>query len=336
MKKIPVLIDVDTGIDDATALVIALASDRLDIRGVTAVCGNATLENTTRNTLNVLDLLGRGDIPVAAGAASPLARPLATATYVHGASGLRGYEFARNATAALRKQPAWDLMREVLEGADEKITIIALGPLTNIAQLMRSASNVKEKIEKIIFMGASYHCGNPGPVQTFNVLVDPEAFREVIFSGVPFYAVPLDTTRKSYLIKEEKDRLKTMRGPAAELLQKILFSYGAAYQAEGEAADDSIPAETGNKEREGGKTCLHDPTTMAFAVAPELFHFTKYYCDVECKGELTTGWTLIDKDDWYCKEEHEKNLFFVDEVDREGVRDLLFCSVEHYESEGEK
>lgn len=331
MNKKPVILDVDTGIDDAMALVIACAADNLDIRGVTTVAGNAEVEHTTRNTLNILNLLGRGDIPVAAGAEKPLVRPLAKAGYVHGITGLRGYDFEENVTYALQKEPAWDFLRRVLMDSEEKITLCALGPVTNLAILFEKYPEVKEKVESIVFMGTSYHTGNPGPVQTFNVMVDPEAFRKVIHSGVPFFAVPLDTTRKAFLTAEEKEAIREMTGSAAELVKKVLFSYGAAYAAQGEKQKDGqVSNTTGNKEREGGRTCLHDPSTVAFLTAPELFTCTKYYCDVECKGELTCGWTLIDKEDWYCKEEEEKNLCYVDSVDREGVRDLFYRSIRHY------
>ncbi len=335
MKKKPVMIDVDTGIDDAMALVIACAAENLDIKGVTTVAGNVEVKDTTRNTLNVLDLLGRGDIPVAAGAAAPLARPLAKASYVHGATGLRGYNFKENVRYALREEPAWDFMRQVLESSGEKVTLCALGPVTNLAVLIEKYPEVKPKIERIVFMGASYHTGNPGPVQTFNVMVDPEAFRQVVHSGVPFYAVPLDTTRKAYLTAQEKEAVKEMAGPAAELVQGVLFSYGAAFVTGDEQLDDGqeVSTTTGNKEREGGKTCLHDPSTVAFLTAPELFTVAgPYYCDVECKGELTSGFTLIDKEDWYCKDEDEKHFYFVDSVNREGLKDLFYRSIRHYQN----
>ena len=335
MNRKPVILDVDTGIDDAMALVIACAADNLDIKGVTTVAVNVELEHTTRNTLNVLKLLGRGDIPVAAGADKPLARPLAKASYVHGATGLRGYDFPEDTKDALCEEPAWDFMRRILMESEEKGILCALGPVTNLAILLERYPEVKPHIDRVIFMGTSYHAGNPGPVQTFNVMVDPEAFRKVIHSGVPFYAVPLDTTRKAYLTAEEKEEIKTMTGPAADLVKGVLFSYGAAFVGADENLEDGqeVSTTTGNKEREGGKTCLHDPSTVAFLTAPELFTVAgPYYCDVECKGELTSGFTLIDKEDWYCKDEDEKHFYFVDSVNREGLKGLFYRSIRHYQN----
>ena len=195
MSKIPVIIDCDTGIDDAMALVVACASDNLDIRAVTTVGGNVSLENTTRNTLNVLHLLGFSHVPVAKGADKPLQRPLMKASRVHGVSGLRGYEFAENYTDNLVDLPAWDLMRQVLMSSEEKVTIIALAPVTNLAILLQKYPEVKGRIDKIAFMGTSYHCGNPTVLSTFNVMVDPEAFQVLLDSGVDVYACPLTPPR---------------------------------------------------------------------------------------------------------------------------------------------
>lgn len=333
MTKIPVILDVDTGIDDAMALVIALASDKLDVKAVTTVSGNVGLEHTTRNTLNILDLLGRGDIPVAAGADKPLERVAFKASFIHGLNGLRGYDFEKNVDYALRKEPAWDLIRDVLNESAEKVTILALGPVTNIAVLFDKYPEVKKKIDKIVFMGMSYHCGNPGPVQTFNVLVDPEAFRKVIFAGVPFYAVPLDTTRNAYITDEEKEPIRSMAGPAADLVKGTLLGYGGI-----NATEDPLEMGPGEEKHNPkqlakgkGKSNLHDPATVAFVTNPELFTYTKYYCDVECGGELTDGWTLVDKDDWFCKEEDEKNVYFIESIEREKFIQLFYDSIKHFD-----
>lgn len=333
MSKIPVIIDVDTGIDDALALVMACASDKLDIRGITTVSGNVGLEHTTRNTLNVLDLLGCGNLPVAAGADRPIARKPFKASLVHGLDGLRGYKFEKNVDYALQKEPAWDFMRNILMDSAEKMTLIALGPVTNLAILLEKYPEVKDKIERIVFMGASYHCGNPGPVQTFNVLVDPEGFREVIRSGIPFYAVPLDTTRKAYITDAEKKPIEEMSGPAAKLVKGTLLGYcrGNAVEEKLELGEDEEQHNPKRDAKNAGKSSLHDPATVTFVTNPELFTVSgPYYCDVECKGELTDGWTLIDMEDWYCKEEEEKNFFFVDSVNREDFIQLFYDSVRHF------
>ncbi len=332
-KKIPVIIDADTGVDDALALVLACASDKLDILAVTAVAGNTSLEHSTRNTLNVLHLLGRDDIPVAAGADRPLSRDLMKASGVHGFTGLRGYTFEQNNTQALVKDKAWDLMRSILAASEEKVTIIAIGPMTNVAHLLEKYPEVKGRIERVVFMGTSYHDGNPTPVATFNVLVDPEAFRKVLFSGVELYACPLETTRKLFISEEEKEKLRQISGPAAKLAYGVLGGYGRATEEELAliaAADDEEYFEEKRQKASLSSHSLHDPATVAFVCAPELFSYKKYYCDVECKGELTTGFTLIDMANYYGKTEEERNLYYLESSERERFIQLFFEAVESY------
>lgn len=333
MKKIPVLIDVDTGIDDAVALVIACASDKLNIMGVTSVAGNVDLCHTTRNTLNILDLLGRGDIPVAEGADRPLSRRLVKASAAHGPNGLRGYDFEKNVDYALQKEPAWDFMRDKLMASTEKVVLLPLGPLTNVAILFEKYPEAKEKVEKIVFMGGSYRCGNPGPLSTFNVLVDPEAARQVVHSGIPFYFVSLDACKNAYITPEEKDLLRDMSGPAAELVKGILIN-GYCHGEEidlSKLGPDEEPFNPKRRARMKGRSGLYDPATVAFVTNPELFTVSgPYYCDVECRGELTDGFTLIDMEDWYCKEQDEKNCYFVSDINREPLVQLFYDSVRHF------
>ena len=154
MSNLPVIIDCDTGIDDALALVLACSSPLIDIIGVTTVAGNVDCDNTTRNTENVLHLLGRDDIPVARGAEKPLQRTLLKASGVHGKSGLRGYDFEKDYTGALVKaEPAWDFQKKLLEKSSERVTIIALGPVTNIAILFDFYPEIQTESRKDCFHG---------------------------------------------------------------------------------------------------------------------------------------------------------------------------------------
>lgn len=329
-KKIPVIIDCDTGIDDALALTMACASPKLDIKAITVVAGNVELAYTLPNTLNVLKLLGREDIPVAGGADKPLNRELLTAGNVHGTNGLRGYRFSEEAKWALKAEPAWELMRDILLKSPEKVTILAIAPLTNIALLLDKYQEVKNKIEKIVFMGGSVRTGNPTPLSTFNVLVDPEAYRKVIFSGVPFYAVPLDTTREAYLTEEDVKEIKEMEGPVAAMAAGVLAGYGVA------AVDEESLKKPENEELRAGKrrfkgvARLHDPATAAFVIAPELFTYRKYYGDVECKGEIMTGYTFFDLEDYYGKSEEEKNVYLVETIKRDEMISMFLDSIRSY------
>ena len=330
----PVIIDCDTGIDDAMALVLACSSKVLDIVGITTVAGNVDCDNTTRNTCNLLHFLGRDDIRVAKGATKPLERKSLKASGVHGITGLRGYTFEEDYTdSLLQDMTAWDFQRQLLMEAKTKTTIIAIGPVTNIAILLETYPEVKDKIEKIVFMGTSYHTGNPTPISTFNVLVDPEAFRKVIFSGVPFYSCPLEVTKQATIKKDEYKQIANMPGKVADFVAKIMSGYGLV----GMKADEKISEEGEEvisqariEQSKRDDIDMHDPATVAYVINPELFTKSLYYCDVECKGELTTGFTLIDKADYYGKKDEERNLHLLESIDREGFVSLFIQSISDY------
>lgn len=326
MKKIPVLIDCDTGIDDAIALSIALASEKLNILAITTVAGNTTVDNATRNTCNVLHLLGRDDIPVAKGASRPLKRELMTAGAVHGKTGLRGWNFDKDYTDNLSLLPAVELMAEAIRTEEDKVTIIALGPVTNIDALLTTYPSLKSKIKEIVFMGTSYHSGNPTSLSTFNVLVDPEAFRNVLHSSVPVTACPLETTRKSFLTVDDRKQIKLIGNRASVFINSILSGYGELLSDKNTERNEDIQV----IEETGLPIPMHDPTTVAYVIKPELFSGKKYYADVELKGELTLGFTLIDKENYYKKTEDKRNLFFIETIDREGFVSLFLDSLRSY------
>ncbi len=335
-KKIPVIIDCDTGIDDAGALMMACASERLEILAVTTVSGNVGLEHTHPNTMNLLNLLGRPEIPVAKGADRPLVRPPMKASAVHGFNGLRGYQFAQTTTAAQVALPAAAYMAKVLEEQDEKVTIVALGPLTNVAILLLSRPDLAPKIDKIVFMGVSYQDGNPTPITTFNVLVDPEAFRICTTRGVDFYACPLDTLRSACVGASEVEKIRTFKSPVADFILKTSFAPRQFTDEEIAQINKSGNEEYINRERlellnKSEKNALLDQATMAFVIAPELFTFKKYYCEVECAGTITTGYTFVDKRNNFQKSEEEKNLYFIETVDEQGFAKLFLDLLGSYE-----
>lgn len=329
-----VIIDCDTGIDDALALVLALSRPELDIVGITTVAGNVDVENTTRNTCNVVHLLGRDDIRIAKGEPKPLEREPLRASGVHGVTGLRGYTFDRDWKENLLDIHAVEFMKRLLEESDEKTTIIAIGPVTNVARLLIVHPEVKDRIRRIVFMGTSYHCGNPTPVSTFNVLVDPEAFRKVIFSGVEFVACPLEVTRTATIEPDEVERLDAMGTPVARFAASIIRGYGITKIGADEkidTANEEVISENRLKAaKESNEVTMHDPATIAYVIDPSLFTTAKYYCDVECTGELTTGFTLIDKNDYYKKEDDERNLTLMESIDRPRFIDLFLDSVRRY------
>ena len=333
MSKERVIIDCDTGIDDALTLVLALSRPELDIIGITTVAGNVDVENTTRNTCNVCHFLGRDDIRIAKGESKPLERESLKASGVHGVSGLRGWTFEKNYTDNLVSQDAVSFLCSLLKESDEAVSILAIGPLTNIAKLLIEHPEVKDKIRKIVFMGTSYHCGNPTSLSTFNVLVDPEAFRIVAFAGIPFVSCPLELTKTAVITPEEVKMLEQMNTHVATFAASIINSYGITKIKSDEVIGGEGEEEISENRLKAAKeelVTLHDPATVAYVIDPSLFTSAKYYCDVETKGELTTGFTLIDKNDYYKKSDAERNLTLLESIDREKFISLFLDSVRRY------
>ena len=319
MKRTPVLIDCDTGIDDILSFVLAFSSDRLNIKGITTVAGNQVLKYTTYNTLNALELMGRTDIPLAQGADRPLERPLRDAGYIHGKSGLGDYVFPKETKIKPVDALAWDFLYEKLNESEEKVTIIALAPLTNIAKLLIKYPDIKSKIEKIVFMGGSIRTGNPTPVSTFNVLVDPEAAKLVLKSGVEFEMCPLDTTRFAYVTDDEIEYMKEIGNPVADMAYQVCNFY-------------NVTTRVNNNGTERFKgLCIHDLATVMAVTNPEIFTSKRYYGDVETRGELTTGFTMIDYENILRKKEEEKNINFLETINRDRFIEILFDALNKYE-----
>lgn len=318
MNRLPLIIDCDTGIDDILALVVALSSPKLDVLGITTVAGNQKLEMTTYNTLNALELMGRKEIRLAKGMAQPLERPLHDAGYIHGKSGLGEYVFPYETDLQPVEQKAPEFIFDLLMNSSEPVTILALAPLTNLAKLVTDYPKCKDKISKIVFMGGSIRSGNPTPVSTFNVLADPEAAKIVLKAGIPFYMCPLDTTRESYFTPEDLAKIKNYPNLVAQMAEKVTQFY----------VDSVNKYDNGSERFEG--ICIHDLCTAVFVTNPELFTWKKYYCDVETKGELTTGFTMIDYENILKKPMNERNVYYIDSVNREKFLEVFFTALESF------
>lgn len=207
--RTPVILDCDPGHDDALAITLALARPELEVLGITTVGGNAPLHRTTENALRVLALLDRPDVPVAAGAAQPLVRPLETAPEVHGVSGLDGADLPEPASVP-RPEGALEFLRATLAAAPAPVTLIPTGPLTNIALLLRTYPDVAPKIAHVCLMGGGMRQGNWTPAAEFNIWVDPEAARIVFRSGLPITMCGLDVTHKALFGLPEIARLDAL------------------------------------------------------------------------------------------------------------------------------
>ena len=300
MSTIPLILDVDTGVDDAVAILYALANPQFEILGISTVAGNQTLDKTTHNTLAVLEYLGRPEIPVAAGAAAPWMQPLHTAPQVHGENGLGNVELP---APTIRPQPedAVGCMRRWIESCDRPVTIAAVGPLTNIALLLKSCPDLKSRIERIAIMGGGAFRGNASPVSEFNIYVDPEAARMVFASGVPLLMCGLDVTMKAYATKEDIDAFAAIGNRAGQMCADIFRFY---YDFHMSGVRGKLPG-----------CAIHDAVPVMALIHPELFHGEDAYVEVDLDGVYTRGCTAADFRD--RGRLADKNTHVILDLDRE-------------------
>ena len=269
------IIDTDPGVDDALALLLAMRSPELKIEGITPVAGNVPLELTLPNALRMIEIAGRTDIPVAAGAKSPLVRRLVTAAYAHGENGLGGAVFPEPTIKPVA-DPAAEFIRAIVRKYPGEVTLIPIGPLTNIATALNLDSELAAMVRGIVLMGGSLSGGNITPAAEFNIYVDPEAARIVFQSGIPITMVGLDVTRKTSLTEDHVRTLEAAQNPVSQAAAKI--------------GRNAI-----NHNREQGFLVgpnMHDPLAVAAFLDPSILKFKDYYVDVETTGELTAGETI--------------------------------------------
>jgi pyrimidine-specific ribonucleoside hydrolase len=299
----PVILDVDPGHDDAVALMLACGHHDLNLLAVTTVAGNVSLEKTTRNALRVLSLVGRTDVPVGAGASEPLERTLHTAEDIHGKSGLDGPEEIPEAVFEPDERGAVALIAETLRASPEPVTLIPVGPLTNIATFLREHPDKKDRIARISLMGGSVGLGNTTPAAEFNIYVDPEAAREVFESGLPITMSGLDVTHQAGAGPEERERLRAT-GRVGSVVAGFLDFFAATYKRV--FGFDAPP--------------LHDPVAVAAVLEPGLLKTRPMRVDIECESDLTRGETVCD---FYGITGKTPNAEVGVELDREGFFRLL-------------
>ena len=276
MTPIPVIIDCDPGHDDAIALMLAAASPEIDLLAVTTVAGNTTVDKTTRNALAVLELIGRTDVPVAMGSDVPLERDLVTAEYVHGSTGLDGPEL-HDPTMQPHELGAVSYLARTLAAADQRITLIPVGPLTNIAMLISAHPDLVERIERIVLMGGAIGLGNITPAAEFNIYVDPEAADLVFRSGLDITMIGLDVTHQARLTTDHADQLRPS-GVAGAFVADLLGYFVPNYQ------------------RRMGITGapIHDALAVAHVIWPDLVETGAFAVEVDTTAGPSAGRTLVD------------------------------------------
>ncbi|HHQ4555273.1 TPA: pyrimidine-specific ribonucleoside hydrolase RihA [Aeromonas veronii] len=301
---LPVILDCDPGHDDAIALILALASPELKVLAVTTSAGNQTPDKTLNNALRILTLLGRDDIPVAAGAPKPLARELIIADNVHGESGLDGPKLPDPAFAP-QAMTGIELMAKCLRESPQPVTLVPTGPLTNIALLLAAHPELKLKIARIVLMGGAAGAGNWTPAAEFNIYVDPQAADMVFKSGIPITMCGLDVTYEAQVMDEDIERVRTITNPVAQCVAGLL-DFFMIYHRDPKWGFAGAP--------------LHDPCTIAWLLAPELFHGVECRVDIETSGEHTVGMTVVDR---YGLTGKPANALVLLGLDRPGFIDLL-------------
>jgi purine nucleosidase len=301
-----IIIDTDPGQDDAVAILLALASpDEIDLLGITAVAGNVPLALTQKNARIVCELARRRDVRVFAGCDAPLARPLVTAEHVHGKTGLDGPQLP-DPTMPLADGHAVDFLIETLRREPSgSVTLVPIGPLTNIAAAFRAAPDIIPRVGQVVLMGGAYfEVGNITPAAEFNIYVDPEAADIVFRSGVDLVVMPLDVTHKALT---SRARVAAFRGMGTEVGRMV--------------AEWTDFFERFDKEKYGSEGApLHDPCTIAWLIRPELFTGRHVNVEIELEGRHTTGMTVAD---WWRVSGRGANALFMGGVDDAGFYALL-------------
>jgi pyrimidine-specific ribonucleoside hydrolase len=298
--SIPIVLDCDPGHDDAIAILLAVASPELELLAVTTVHGNQTLEKTTTNAIRVLDLAGRTDVPVAAGADAPLARVLTVASHVHGESGLDGPALAPASRAPLAVG-AVDLMAGTISQSSAPVTLVATGPLTNVARLLERTAGAN--LERIVVMGGSIAEGNMTPAAEFNIWADPEAAQAVFHGGLDVTMVGLDVTHRAVTTPALLDRFRATGATGAFVAD--LVDFFAVYHRETYGWDGAP---------------IHDAVAVAHVIRPGLVTTIERNVEVELESQLCRGRTVVDRGH---RSDRSPNAHVGIDLDAAGFFDLL-------------
>jgi purine nucleosidase len=301
-----IIIDTDPGQDDAVAILLALASpDEVEVLGITCVAGNVPLPLTVQNARIICELADRRDIKIFAGCAAPLARKLVTAEHVHGKTGLDGITLPAP-TMPVQDQHAVDFIIETLRiEPSGSVTLVPIGPLTNIATALHRAPDIAERIAEIVLMGGAYfEVGNITPAAEFNIYVDPEAADIVFRSGVRLTVMPLDVTHKALTSRARVDAFRALPGNVGPAVASWTDFF-----------------ERFDKDKYGSDGApLHDPCTVAYLINPDLFTIKQINVMIEIAGTHTLGMTVAD---WWRVTDRAPNAGFAGDIDTEGFFTLL-------------
>jgi inosine-uridine nucleoside N-ribohydrolase len=272
-----VVLDCDPGHDDAMAILLAAGDPAIDLRAITTVAGNQTLDKTTRNAQRVCTVAGIRDVPIAAGCDRPLEGTLRTAGDVHGESGLDGPAFGEP-TVPVDDRHAVELLHEIVRDAEQPVTLVGVGPLTNLATYLQRHPEDRERLERIEIMGGSTGRGNTAPYAEFNILVDPEAAEVVLRSGVPTTWHGLQVTHQATATAEVLGRIDALGTPLAGICVALLTFFRDTYRTLFGLGDPPV----------------HDPVAIAHLIDPATVTTATLPMRIELAGEHTRGATVVD------------------------------------------
>ncbi len=306
--SIPIVLDCDPGHDDAVAILVAVAAPQIDLRAVTTTFGNCTVEAATRNALRVLTLVGATEVPVGAGASGPLRGETALGNYVHGASGLDGPAMPEPAMAA-RPEGALAVMEHAIASSASPVTLVATGPITNVARLISERPHLVDGVREVIFMGGSTERGNHTPTAEFNTFADPEALDVVLHSGLPVRMVGLNLTHQALATPQVVQRMRALDTGVGRTCAEWMGFFGSSYRALWEFEAPPV----------------HDPCTLAALIEPDLLSWREAFVAVELDGRWTRGTTVVDL---YRRYDQTPNVSVAMTLDVDGFWRLVLGAVE--------
>ena len=309
MNKYPVWFDCDTGVDDAIALMALHTLEEIDLIGISAVCGNALLDDTFPNTHRVCGLIG-ASYPIYRGADKPLYGEPHVSTAFHGQNGLGDVELPIPVSAVMHDAPAWDALHAAALQHPGELRLIATGPLTNIAIALTKYPDLPSLLHTILIMGGSASVGNVTPAAEFNIYIDPHAAQIVFKSGVPIVMCGLDVTLKAVLTPGDWDELAATGSKVGAFTKACLQPAWQMLQAMGFAG---VP--------------MHDACPVLYLVHPELFSAEEAGVYVETQGTITQGKTVTDL--YSDKQFEKKNAKVVLDVDRDRFIEILKACIRH-------
>ncbi|GAN61670.1 hypothetical protein ACI01nite_24600 [Acetobacter cibinongensis] len=300
-----IIIDTDPGQDDAIAIMLALASPEFEVLGLVAAAGNVPVEQTAENACKILELAGRLDVPVYKGCPRPIRRPPINAQHVHGDTGMDGPDLPAPTLTPMPQHGVAFLLDTLASNPAQTITIVTLGPMTNLSTAIIQAPDIVARAKRIVSMcGAWAESGNITPSAEFNAFADPDAAAIVLVSGLPLTLLPLDVTHKFLITPERLEKLAALPGRCARAAYDML-NFSARFDL---------------KKYGWSGAPLHDPCTIGWLLAPEFFSGRRVNVEVEVSSPLTLGATAVD---WWNVTQRPPNAEFLNTVDAAGLWTLM-------------